>query len=66
MLPYSPPSGIVPNVVRELFDEIAKTQVQQQSSGAPYFRQYSLRLSMMEIYNEVGSILFVWDGCYGC
>ncbi|KAF5843767.1 P-loop containing nucleoside triphosphate hydrolase protein, partial [Dunaliella salina] len=46
--------GIVPNVVRELFAEIEKVQAQQQqASGSPYYKQFSVRLSMMEIYNEV-------------
>mmetsp|Transcript_8232 Transcript_8232/g.20399 ORF Transcript_8232/g.20399 Transcript_8232/m.20399 type:complete len:1198 (+) Transcript_8232:124-3717(+) len=46
--------GIVPNVVRELFAEIERVQAQQQqANGSPYYKQFSVRLSMMEIYNEV-------------
>lgn len=50
-------AGIVPNVVRELFAEIENTAAANQQAGdPPKFRQYSLRLSMMEIYNEVSHL----------
>lgn len=44
-------------MVRELFQEIDNFHTQQQNSGTPYIKQFSVRLSMMEIYNEVGATL---------
>jgi hypothetical protein len=52
-------TGIVPNVVRDLFAEIGRELEQQQhvqmqmGPAAPKPKTFTVRLSMMEIYNEV-------------
>ncbi|GIL69307.1 hypothetical protein Vretimale_13434 [Volvox reticuliferus] len=41
--------GVVPRVLRELFLQIASTKI----SALPVLRSYTVRMSIMEIYNEV-------------
>lgn len=51
-------AGVVPHVVRELFDEIAGAMQRQQHAPGHVAKAFTVRLSMMEIYNEVRPLEF--------